>query len=201
MNKLIKRKSNNAFFLGVLFIAILFNNETSIGQISELPHPVTNSESALMLSGDWLPNNPHHIDFTALPHVPSELSVVSDVRYASGRKIHQHNYLVYYDGRFWVMWSDGPGVARSDDPIKNRDIVPGHDQPGQLVSYSTSEDGRNWSEPRDLAGPPDNGFGWIARGFWVRNGTLLALVTRYNAPGYKGEGLQLHAFEMVPDES
>ena len=94
------------------------------------------------------------------------------------------------------MWSDGPGVARSDDPIEHRNIMPGHDQPGQLVSYSTSKDGCNWSEPRDLAGPPDDGRGWIARGFWVRGGKLLALAVRYNALSYTGRGYQLHAFEM-----
>src|SRR5690606_23089723 len=95
------------------------------------------------------------------------------------------------------MWSDGPGVPYSDDPIAHRNIVPGHDQPGQLISYSKSRDGMKWSEPRDLAGPPDSGYGWIARGFWVRNGELLALGTRYKAPSYRGEGLQLHAFEMI----
>ncbi|MFA6549406.1 MAG: exo-alpha-sialidase [Candidatus Margulisiibacteriota bacterium] len=112
--------------------------------------------------------------------------------------MNQHNYLGFFDGRFWAMWSDGTGVPRSDDPIKHRNIIPGHDQPGQLVSYSTSKDGFNWSEKRDLAGPPDDGRGWIARGFWVREGKLLALATRYNALSYTGRGYQLHAFEMIP---
>ena len=190
------------FIYGVLVLMIvMISQKISIGQTMDYPNPVTNPESPLMLTGDWVPEDSHDIDFLALPRIPSEHSIVSDVRYAWGRKVNQHNYLVYYDGRFWAMWSDGPGVARSDDPIKHRDIVPGHDQPGQLVSYSTSEDGGNWSEQRDIAGAPDDGFGWIARGFWVRNGKLLALVTRYNAPGYRGEGLQLHAFEMIPGES
>lgn len=170
-----------------------------VAQNMDYPDPAKNPGSSLMLSGDWVPDDPHEIDFFALPEVPSELGVVSDVRYAWGRKTNQHNYLVYYDGRFWAMWSDGPGVARSEDPVAHRNIVPGHDQPGQLVSYSTSYDGINWTEQRDLAGPPDDGFGWIARGFWVRDGKLLALATRYRAPGYRGDGLQLHAFEMVKD--
>ena len=148
-----------------------------------------------------MPEDFKQFDFSSLPKIPSEHSIVSDVRYAWGRKTNQHNYLSFFDGRFWAMWSDGPGLHRSEDPIKHRDIVPGHDQPGQLVSYSTSEDGINWTEPRDLAGPPDDGFGWIARGFWVRDGKLLSLVTRYNAPGYRGEGLQLHAYEMVKGQA
>jgi hypothetical protein len=38
------------------------------------------------------------------------------------------------------------------------------------------------------------GFGWIARGYWGRDGELLALCTHFNAPGYPGEGLSLEAF-------
>lgn len=184
-----------------IVIIVMIIQKTSIAQLTDYPHPVTNPESPLMLTGDWVPEDPYNIDFLALPRIPSEHSIVSDVRYAWGRKVNQHNYLINYEGRFWAMWSDGPGVSRSDDPLKHRDIVPGHDQPGQLVSYSTSEDGLNWTESKDLAGPPDNSFGWIARGFWMRDGKLLALATRYKAPGYRGEGLQLHAFEMVPGES
>lgn len=47
----------------------------------------------------------------------------------------------------------------------------------------------------DLSGPPRiKGFGWIARGFWIREGELLALATHFNAPGYPGKGLSLEAF-------
>jgi hypothetical protein len=128
---------------------------------------------------------------------------VSDVRYAWGTKTNQHNYLVYYGGRFWAMWSDGPGLPREGLTAKeHRGRVPGHDRPGQMVSYATSTDGLHWTEPRYLTDPPfTDGFGWIARGFWVRDGQLLALVTLYNAPGYRGEGLQLHAYEMVTGET
>jgi len=194
--KLIKKFINSVFIVMIVMIT----RETSIAQLTDYPDPIKNPESQIMLRGEWVPEDPHDIDFSALPRIHSIHSVISDVRYAWGRKVNQHNYLVYYEGRFWAMWSNGPGVARSDDAIEHRDIVPGHDQPGQLVSYSTSEYGQNWSEAIDLAGPPDDGFGWIARGFWVREGKLLALATRYNAPGYRGEGLQLHAFEMVSGE-
>lgn len=160
------------------------------------PHPVDNPESPVMLRGEWVPEDPHAIDFFALPEVASEQVVISDVRDAGGTRVNQHNYLVHFNGRFWAMWSDGPGEARVA-PEDHRDVVPGHDRAGQRVSFATSADGLNWSEIGDIAGTPDDGFGWIARGFWVYQDELLALVTRFNAPGYRGEGLQLHAF-MCP---
>ncbi|MFH5832995.1 exo-alpha-sialidase [Halalkalibaculum sp. DA384] len=191
-----KLKYLTSILLVCASLMIFFDNSSA--QNSEYPDPVKNSDSRLMLSGDWVPHDTHNIAFDKLPKVPSEHSIASDVRYAWGTKVHQHSYLVYYDNRYWAMWSDGPGLPREGvSAEKHRDVVPGHDRPGQLVSFSTSKDGENWSEPKDLAGPPDTGFGWIARGFWVRNGKLLALVTRYNAPGYRGKGLQLHAYEMV----
>jgi len=194
-------KSNKAIVTGLIILIILLSKQTTVGQINNYPHPVTNPESPVMLAGDWVPEDTHKIVFSNLPRIPSEHATVNDVRYAWGRKVNQHNYLVFFDGRFWAMWSDGTGVARSDDPIEHRNIVPGHDQPGQLVSYSISNDGFNWSEPRDLAGPPDDGRGWIARGFWVREGKLLALAAHYNALSYiTGRAYQLHAFEMQPGE-
>jgi hypothetical protein len=51
-----------------------------------------------------------------------------------------------------------------------------------------------------MTGRPDPGYGWIARGFWVREGKLLALASRYEAPGYAGPGLSLHAFELTSTE-
>lgn len=192
-------KSNKAIGWVTLLLFLSVFMKFSAAQTENYPHPVTNPESSLMLAGEWVPDNTHDINFFNLPHVESEHSVVSDVRYAWGTKTHQHNYLVYFDNRFWAMWSDGPGLPREGLTAKeHRGRVPGHDRPGQMVSYSTSEDGVNWSEPRYLTDPPfTDGFGWIARGFWVRDGKLLALATLYNAPGYRGDGLQLHAYEMI----
>ncbi len=163
------------------------------------PDPKENPASPLMLHCPQLDGDPFQFDFSTLPKVTVEHSTVSDVRYAWGRKVNQHNYLVYHDNRFWAMWSDGPGLPRDADAAAHRNITPGHDQPGQLISYSTSPDGVRWSEPRDVAGPPDDGFGWIARGFWLRQGKLLALAARYQAPGYTGDGLQLHCFVCEPN--
>jgi hypothetical protein len=67
--------------------------------------------------------------------------------------------------------------------------------PGTRNSFATSEDGLLWSKPADLTGPPrKNGYGWIARGLWKRDGELLALSSHFDAPGYEGLGLSLEAF-------
>jgi len=106
-------------------------------------------------------------------------------------------------GRYWIMWSDGPGVrARNVTPEQHRNVIPGHDQAGTRVSYATSEDGLHWSRPKDLSGPPrEEGFGWIARGFWLRDGELLALASHFKAPGYAGKGLSLEAFRWNGTDS
>lgn len=161
---------------------------------SARPDPKTNPRSPLMLAGDWVPADPHTIDFDALPRIPSQHAVVSDVMAAGGHRVNQHNYLVHHDGRFWAMWSDGPGESRGHGK------VPGHDRADQHVSFATSLDGLKWSPVENLTGRPDPGYGWIARGFWVREGKLLALASRYKAPGYHGEGLSLHAFELAASQ-
>jgi hypothetical protein len=85
-------------------------------------------------------------------------------------------------------------------PEDHRNVVPGHDQAGTRVSFAVSRDGVHWSEPRDLSGPPRiEGFGWIARGYWIREGRLLALATHFRAPGYPGPGLSLEAFRWDED--
>ncbi|HJN12534.1 MAG TPA: exo-alpha-sialidase [Pirellulaceae bacterium] len=162
----------------------------------DVPHPVNNPESTFMLDLPRVRKEPRKNSDARLVQIPSEHAVVSDVRDRGGKWVHQHAYLVHHGGHYWAMWSDGPGVPRTDaTPAQHRNIVPGHDQPGTQVSFATSADGLNWSKPDDLSGPPRiEGFGWIARGFWVRDGELLALATHFNAPGYPGEGLSLEAF-------
>lgn len=136
------------------------------------------------------------IDFRKLPRIPSKHAIISDVRDFGGKKVHQHAYLAYFKGRYWAMWSDGPGLPKPNIlPEKHRNLVPGHDRPDTRVSFATSKDGLTWSEPAGLSGPPRvEGFGWIARGFWVRDGELIALASHFNAPGYPGKGLSLEAF-------
>ena len=137
--------------------------------------------------------DPAKVRLDELPRVPAEHAVLKDVRDHAGKSVNQHAYLARFDDLYWAMWSDGPGLPKPGvSPEAHRNVVPGHDRPGTRVSYATSEDGVHWSAPGDLSGPPRiDGFGWIARGYWVRDGELLALITHFNAPGYPGLGLSL----------
>jgi len=77
------------------------------------------------------------------------------------------------------------------------------------VKYATSEDGLTWSEPEFLVSYPegsgpdsphyntrtDEGFRWISRGFWQRDGELLALASLDEAAGFFGPSLELRAFQ------
>ncbi|REK18009.1 MAG: hypothetical protein DWQ37_05430 [Planctomycetota bacterium] len=152
--------------------------------------------SGRILAGAWVPEDTHQIDFANLPKIASRHVVVSDVRAAGG--VNQHNYLVHHDGKFWVMWSDGPGVE---------------DRVGQRVKFATSPDGLRWSDPKYLtpeppgSGPKSEHYGtrtpeglrWIARGFWQRDGELLALASLDEAAGFFGPSLELHAFRLAAD--
>lgn len=140
--------------------------------------------------------DPEKIDFANLPRLTSQHSMISDVRDQAGTRVHQHAYVAFYDGRYWAMWSDGPGKPNPKlTATQHRNVVPGHDRPGTRVSYATSNDGLKWSQPADLSGPPRiDGYGWIARGMWHRDGELLALASHFNAPAYPGKGLSLEAF-------
>jgi hypothetical protein len=160
------------------------------------PNPETHRESPIMLAGDWLPGDPHQIDYEKLPRVTAKHAIISDVRGHAGNRVHQHAYLAHHDGRFWAMWSDGPGGPRAGATSEqHRNIVPAHDMPDTRNSFATSKDGLHWSKPADLTGPPrKKGYGWIARGLWKRDGELLALSSHFDAPGYEGLGLSLEAF-------
>lgn len=162
---------------------------------AEAPHPVKNPQSSLMLKGDWVPDDPHQIDFHALPRILSQHAIVSDAQPSDG--VNQHNYLVHHKGKFWAMWSDGPGVE---------------DRVGQRVSFATSSDGLNWSNAKYMTPfPPESspesqhyntrskeGYRYISRGFWQRGKELLALVSLDEADKFFGEGLQLRAFRLDP---
>lgn len=162
----------------------------SQGQTSNYPDPALNPESPIMLMGDWF-DHPHEIDFDKLPQVPKEHIVINDVTVDNG--VNQHNYLIHHDGRFWAMWSDGPSIE---------------DKVGQVVKFSYSDDGINWSEADFLTPYPPNsepdspyyntrseeGFRYIARGFWVYDDQLLALASLDEAAGFFGPSLELIAF-------
>ena len=134
--------------------------------------------------------DPSAIDFAGLPTLRGEHAVVTVG--AEPWRFRLHSYLVFHDGRYWCMWSHGPVVE---------------DNPTQHVRYATSDDGLLWSEPWQIVGPsPKAGFRYIARGFWQRDGKLLALVSHdeaFNNQGrvhFFGASLELLAFEWQPAE-
>ena len=163
-----------------------------------------------MLASPWVPDDSHRIDFASLPRVPSEHVMVSDVRAEAHHGsdldrdrggVNQHNYLAHHRGKFWLMWSDGPGIE---------------DRVGQRVKFAMSSNGLQWSSPRYLTPAPpgfgatsplfgqrtDRGLRYISRGFWQRDGELLALASLDEAAGFFGPSLALHAFRLDPtDES
>lgn len=148
--------------------------------------------SPIMLAGDWVPANSHDIDYDKLPRVPANYRVVNDVHQSRG--VNQHNYLVHHGGKFWLMWSDGPGVE---------------DRVGQRVKYASSPDGLNWSFPEYMTPPPPGsernswygtrskqGFRYIARGFWQRDGELIALASLDESAEFFGPGLELRGYKL-----
>src|SRR5690606_25857053 len=72
------------------------------------------ANSPLMLAGKWVPEDPRTIDFDRLPRfAKSDHVIVHDVRPLDGHRVNQHNYMIFHDGLYWMMWSDGPGVVRA----------------------------------------------------------------------------------------
>ncbi|KAF0176746.1 MAG: putative cycloinulo-oligosaccharide fructanotransferase [Limisphaerales bacterium] len=119
------------------------------------------------------------IDFAKLPVLKGQHAVVCP--YEEAWKFQLHNYLLHHEGKFWCMWSAGPVVE---------------DVPTQHVRYATSADGLSWSAPKNLTGMPAEGRAYIARGFCVRDGELLALAASYRGKGAFGvdKDLKLVAF-------
>src|SRR4029078_9388742 len=68
---------------------------------------------------------------------------------------------------------------------------------------ATSPDGLTWSESKFIVPPPEEGFAYIARGFWLRDGELLALVAHFKGKGAFGSDkhLKLEAYAWNPREN
>lgn len=128
--------------------------------------------------------DPATIDYARLPEVPGTHAVVSPMDPVW--KFQLHSYLVHHEGQYWCMWSQGPPVE---------------DEPSQHIRYATSADGLMWSKAQVLVGPPKEGYAYIARGFWVRDGELLALVAHFKGKGAFGvnKELQLQALSWDRD--
>ena len=130
------------------------------------------------------PADPKTLDYAKLPVIGGEHAVVSagDAEW----EFRLHNYLIYHAGKYWCLWSHGPKVE---------------DYPTQHVRYAVSDDGLKWSEPRVLGDLPTEGYGYIARDFWLRDGELLALVARYKGKGAFGKGKDLSLEAFVWDQA
>jgi hypothetical protein len=148
------------------------------------PDPVTNPLSGLMLDLPGTGTDPTAINYNALPKLPGAYSLISQ-----GDETWQfrlHNYITWYDNKYWMMWSHGPLVEDKDN---------------QHVRFVTSLDGVNWSPEENIVGPADqDGFRYIARGFWQREGELFALASYDEVGGYFGDSLELRAFRWDATE-
>jgi hypothetical protein len=147
-----------AFILAALLLALT----TLVHAAKPLP-PMLNLPQA--------GQDPTKIDFAKLPMLAGTRALVTqgDMEW----RFRLHNYLAFFDGRFWCMWSHGPRVE---------------DLPTQHVRYATSVDGLRWSEPKVIVGPsPREGFRYTARGLWAREGQLIALVSHDEALDDKGK--------------
>ncbi len=168
--------------LPLLALMLLVSPRAGQAEKPPRPDPHTHPQSPLMLDLTSTGVDPARIEFAMLPELPGDHGIVSlgDERW----QFRLHNYLVYHDGRFWCFWSHGPVIE---------------DRARQHLQFATSRDGLSWSEPRVLAPPPRDGYGYIARGFWVRGDELLALASLYEAPAFHDGDLELVAFRWSDD--
>jgi hypothetical protein len=123
------------------------------------------------------------IDYAKLPVLAGEHAVINAT--SEPLKFQLHNYLAHHAGKFWCLWSQGPPVE---------------DEPGQLIHYATSDDGLKWGKPLVVTRPKDETYGTIARGLWVREGELLALVAHFKGKGAFGVNKELQLQAHVWDD-
>jgi len=165
----------HALMLFVAACGSLFQPASACSQ--EAKDPVV----LLRLPGDL--TDPEMIDHDKLPRLKGTHVVISPKD--DEWKFQLHNYLLHHDGRFWCMWSHGPA----------------EDMPPQHIRFSTSVDGKTWSPSQVLVGPPKEGYAYIARGFWVRDGELLALVAHFKGRGAFGVNKELELQAYVWDKA
>jgi hypothetical protein len=136
-------------------------------------------ELAVVLKLDGKPTDAAMLDYNALPRLTGTHAVVCPK--TDALQFQLHNYLIHHDGKYWCFFSHGPEVE---------------DVPTQHCSYSTSPDGVTWSEAKPVMPPPAAPYAYIARGLWVYQGELLALVAHYKDKGAFGvnKELKLEAF-------
>ncbi|QDV50902.1 exo-alpha-sialidase [Gimesia fumaroli] len=138
------------------------------------------------------------IDYSKLPVLKGQHAIInpaalgpypkkSDKVDLHDLRLNLHNYLIYHDGKFWCIWSDGPRIE---------------DEPTQEIKYATSDDGLHWSKAKSVTGTPEKPHAFIARGLWIREGKLLALAAKYQGHGAFGppdkKHLELVAYRWEP---
>lgn len=159
-------------FISALVAVLLVMFSCSEVESTNYPDPITNPESPIMLIGDWF-DHLHEIDFDRLPRVPKDHVVINNVT-AEGGSNH-NNYLIHHDGRFRVMWSDGPAIGPEDLAV-------------QVVKYAISKDGLNWSELKFLTDYPPNTEPEALNDDGIVFDKLYFLVKgKYRGGAYKGE--------------
>jgi hypothetical protein len=126
--------------------------------------------------------DPANIDYDALPRLAGQNAVVCPP--SEALKFQLHNYLLHHGGKYWCLFSHGPVVE---------------DVPTQFVSYATSDDGLKWSAAKPVMPPPAEPYAYIARGLWVREGELVALVAHFRDKGAFGVNKELKLEAYVWD--
>ncbi|MDX1947533.1 MAG: exo-alpha-sialidase [Pirellulaceae bacterium] len=145
-------------------------------QSEEPPTP----EIVLNLRG--MLTDPAAIDYEGLPRLIGQHAVVCPK--TDDLKFQLHNYLIHHGGKYWCLFSHGPVVE---------------DVPTQFVSYTTSDDGLAWSPAKPVMPQPAAPYAYIARGFWLRDGELLALVAHFRDKGAFGVNKELKLQAYVWD--
>jgi hypothetical protein len=164
------------YFAAVLFV-VCASHATADGP----------AEPAIVLKLNGSVTDPTTLDFETLPRLQGEHAVVCPP--TEELQFQLHDYLIHHDGKYWCMFSHGTVVE---------------DVPTQFVSYCTSDDGLKWSEPRPMMPRPAAPYAYIARGFWLRDGELLALVAHYRDKGAFGVNkelkLEAHIWDKAADD-
>jgi len=121
---------------------------------------------------------------TQAPRAPMERFSVFNSTPQTGTYNH-HSQLVKWRGRFYFAWSNG----KIDE-----------DHPGQRVLISSSEDGRDWSEPKCIAsGDEDTGRVLSVIGLLADDEKLVAYArTEWNLAHAKNPGMSSHDVEQTP---
>ncbi|KAA0139015.1 hypothetical protein FYZ48_10165 [Gimesia chilikensis] len=177
---------------------------TLLTSITAAITPITGAEKSdspvtvLNLPGSG--TDPAAIDYQSLPVLKGEHAIInpaalgpyprkSDKIDLRDLRLNLHNYLIYHDGKFWCIWSDGPRIE---------------DEPTQEIKYATSVDGLHWSTAKSVTGTPEKPHAFIARGLWLRDGQLLTLAAKYQGHGAFGppdkKHLELVAYRWEPKQ-